>query len=202
MSSRRRRERKDELQSSAGVDYSKLSDRRLEDNRFERYRDGNPSSSATAATAKAAGGGASATFDAFMRMATGGEQRTVRDFIDNPNRPTWETFKEQHKDQLDLAGAKTKEMMAYRQELDAARERMLAQKRREKRKRKRDDESGSEESEEDEARGERKRKKEKKKKKKKSKKKKKKHRREEAEDEPSGPVRLSAFLNESSSEDD
>eukprot|EP00968_Pinguiococcus_pyrenoidosus_P010017 scaffold788_cov231-Pinguiococcus_pyrenoidosus.AAC.13 len=122
MSSRRRRERKDELQSSAGVDYSKLSDRRLEDNRFERYRDGNPSvsrgvsgkfppvkrssqspdaeipqSSATAATAKAAGGGASATFDAFMRMATGGEQRTVRDFIDNPNRPTWETFKEQHK---------------------------------------------------------------------------------------------------------
>eukprot|EP00968_Pinguiococcus_pyrenoidosus_P010016 scaffold788_cov231-Pinguiococcus_pyrenoidosus.AAC.12 len=129
--------------------------------------------------------------------------------------------------------------MAYRQELDAARERMLAQKRREKRKRKRfaegakdslvvlsenqgepqqrggakthcqlplprdrDDESGSEESEEDEARGERKRKKEKKKKKKKSKKKKKKHRREEAEDEPSGPVRLSAFLNESSSEDD
>mmetsp|Transcript_19584 Transcript_19584/g.59306 ORF Transcript_19584/g.59306 Transcript_19584/m.59306 type:complete len:93 (-) Transcript_19584:17-295(-) len=92
MASRKRKGRGDELRVTAGVDYSKVSSGVIEDTRFVRYKNqpgsGTASASASSATAAGATGKGSATFDAFMRMATGGEAATVRDRIDNPNRPT------------------------------------------------------------------------------------------------------------------
>lgn len=63
--------------------------------------------------------------DAFMRMVTGKEERTIADRISDPNRPTWEQYKRENADKLDLFGGnEEKEMVAYRKKLDAAREKV------------------------------------------------------------------------------
>lgn len=65
--------------------------------------------------------------DAFMRMVTGKEERTIADRISDPNRPTWEQFKKENADKLDLFANDDKEMVAYRKKLDAAREKVCMQ---------------------------------------------------------------------------
>lgn len=64
----------------------------------------------------------SATMDAFMRMLTGKEERTIADRISDPNRPTWEQYKKDNADKLDLNDKGEKEMREYRRKLDAERE--------------------------------------------------------------------------------
>ncbi|KAG2533492.1 hypothetical protein BBO99_00001048 [Phytophthora kernoviae] len=119
------------LKRSSGVDYSQVLDRQIDDDRFERQRairaaaaappveKAKPSSSNVATPQ-------SATMDAFMRMMTGKEERTIADRISDPNRPTWEQYKKENADKLDLSGNGEKEMKEYRKKLDAAREKALA----------------------------------------------------------------------------
>lgn len=59
-----------------------------------------------------------------MRMITGKEERTIADRISDPNRPTWEQFKKDNAEKLDMNGTGEKEMLAYRKKLDAAREKV------------------------------------------------------------------------------
>lgn len=60
-----------------------------------------------------------------MRMVTGKEERTIADRISDPNRPTWEQYKKENADKLDLfSGNEEKEMIEYRKKLDAAREKV------------------------------------------------------------------------------
>ena len=99
--------------SGAGVDYSKVSDRHVDDSRFERELAAPPPNS---------GGDRSAAFDAFMRLQTGQGERTIEDKINDKNRPTWEQYKKENEDKLDLKGAELKKMQQYRAELDAVRE--------------------------------------------------------------------------------
>ena len=75
-----------------------------------------------AALNKPQGGSTSSTMDALQRMAAGLEGRTIRDQIDNANRPTWEQYKEANKDKLNLDTAETKQMADYRRQLDKERE--------------------------------------------------------------------------------
>jgi hypothetical protein len=102
--------------SGAGVDYSKVSDRHVDDSRFERELAAPPPNS---------GGDRSAAFDAFMRLQTGQGERTIEDKINDKNRPTWEQYKKDNEDRLDIAGADAKKMLAYRKELDAERQAKL-----------------------------------------------------------------------------
>jgi hypothetical protein len=64
--------------------------------------------------------------DAVMRMLTGKEERTIADRISDPNRPTWEQYKKENADKLDLTDDGAKEMRQYRKKLDAAREKVRA----------------------------------------------------------------------------
>ena len=68
----------------------------------------------------------SATMDAFMRMVTGKDERTIADRISDPNRPTWEQYKKENADKLDLNGNEEKAMREYRRKLDASREKVRA----------------------------------------------------------------------------
>jgi hypothetical protein len=62
-------------------------------------------------------------------LAAGLGQRTIADKLNDPNRPTWDEYKKDKKDQLDLSGTKDiKDMIKYRQELDAVRQDALAAK--------------------------------------------------------------------------
>ncbi|KAH7479563.1 hypothetical protein PRIC1_008895 [Phytophthora ramorum] len=143
------------LKRSSGVDYSQVQDRQVDDERFERQRAIRAASAAAPAEKPqhaAAKGAApqSATMDAFMRMVTGKEERTIADRISDPNRPTWEQFKKENADKLDLSGNGEKEMKEYRKKLDAAREKRLAggssSKKRKKKHKKRSRSSSSDDS--------------------------------------------------------
>lgn len=67
----------------------------------------------------------SSTFDAFQRMAAGLEGRTIADKLADPNRPTWEQYKKENEDKLDLVGAEVRNMVEYRAQLDKEREKRL-----------------------------------------------------------------------------
>ncbi len=67
----------------------------------------------------------SSTFDAFQRMAAGLEGRTIADKLADPNRPTWEQYKKENEDKLDLVGVEVRNMVEYRAQLDKERERRL-----------------------------------------------------------------------------
>ena len=231
MAARRRRDA-DDLVQTAGVDYSRLVDRHVGDIREERERQRRAAPAVAAAAASAADGGSrSSTFDAFMRLAMGKDERTIADKINDPNRPSWSEFKLKHADKLDLEGAESKEMIAYRRELDAARDRLLEARRRERSGKRKGGGSGSDsdshsdsDSDDSDDRRRRRRKKKKKKrrvedegtlsdaghgsdhkakKKKKKKKKKNKKKKDRAADGDDGPVRLSSYLasDESSADD-
>lgn len=115
--------RSDGLKRSGGVRYDSVTDRRIEDPRHERERAYKDSKD------KGAGPAVSSTFDAFQRMAAGLEPRTLADNMSNPNRPTWEQYKKDNEDKLDLVGADMKKMADYRAQLDREREGRLGGKR-------------------------------------------------------------------------
>ncbi|CAH0477060.1 unnamed protein product [Peronospora belbahrii] len=120
------------LKRSSGVDYSQVRDRQIDDHRFERQRIIRAASSAPLPEEKRKNAGLkasaplSSTMDAFMRMVTGKEERTIADRISDPNRPTWEQYKKENADKLDLGKDGEKEMKEYRKKLDSAREKRLA----------------------------------------------------------------------------
>ena len=112
----------------SGVNYSQVADRHLDDKRFERERafqeqvNKDIAEGRAGDSAEGASGQPSATYDAFMRMATGQGERTIADKLNDKNRPTWEQYKKENEDKLDLKGAELKKMQQYRAELDAVRE--------------------------------------------------------------------------------
>jgi hypothetical protein len=107
----------------AGVNYDSIMDRQVGDKRFERekaYKESNTKPSAV-----------SSTFDAFQRMAAGLEGRKIADKIADPNRPTWEQYKKDNEEKLDMVGSEVRKMVEYRAELDKERERRLKERKRE-----------------------------------------------------------------------
>lgn len=78
------------------MNYDALSDKRVDDRRHERekaYKEQQAARVAESQKSGSAGGSTSSTFDAFQRMATGKEGRTLAEKIADPNRPTWEQYK-------------------------------------------------------------------------------------------------------------
>jgi len=118
------------LSKGIGVKYDKVADRHMDDDRYERElefkrQQAEGKDAATTAATVGGGGQSSATFDAFMRMATGKQERSIADKINDTNRPTWDEYKKKNEDLLDMDGAALKKMAAYRAELDAEREASL-----------------------------------------------------------------------------
>ena len=160
------------------VDYSKVVDRPAQDARFaaqsqQRHKGPDPPPSAQ--------------MDAVIRLMTGREERTIAEKLADANRPTWEQYKKDNHDKLNLDEANDEEMELYRRKLDEQRDRLLARKsgssskpkkkKKKKKRRRRDessDESSSDDSSESEDEGDNKR--HKKKHKRKHKKRKHKHR--------------------------
>ena len=105
----------DGFKGVSGVNYSAVSDKPHEDKRYLREKQ-TPVVSSTAV---------SSTFSAFQRMAAGLEGRKIADKIADPNRPTWEQYKRENEDKLDLVGADVRKMVEYRAELDKERDRKL-----------------------------------------------------------------------------
>lgn len=68
----------------------------------------------------------SAGMDAVVRMLSGQQERGIRDKLDDPNRPTWEKYKKDNADKLDLVGEDKRKMEEYRRDLDKAREERLS----------------------------------------------------------------------------
>lgn len=111
---------KEKSSSFSGVRYDTIMDRQTGDKRFERERnqkelplDSKPQTSST--------------FDAFKRMTTGVESRTIAEKIADPNRPTWEQFKKENENKLDFVGEDIRKMAEYRAQLDRDREKYLKQ---------------------------------------------------------------------------
>ena len=107
------------LRTSVGVDLTKVQSAPVGDKRFEREkanRDGNTGGMKS---------GTSSTVDAMMRMAAGLDGRTLGDKINDPNRPTWEQYKKENEDKLDMGGAEAKKQLEYRAQLDADRDQRL-----------------------------------------------------------------------------
>lgn len=132
---RRRRDRDDDdepgISRGSGVNYSKVADRHIDDDRFESHRKApgaNPSSTTTdAAPAEAAAAQpkVSSQMTAVMRLMAGMEERTISEKLADSNRPTWEQYKKDNADKLDISGVDQKRMEAYRKELDEQRDKML-----------------------------------------------------------------------------
>merc|ERR1719453_721832 len=64
----------------------------------------------------------SSTFDALIRMEAGLDGRTLAEKMQDQNRPTWEQYKKDNEDKLDLVSGEAKKMAEYRQQLDKERE--------------------------------------------------------------------------------
>ena len=137
-SKRRRRDKDrvdvdDDVVRGSGVDYSKVADRHVDDERFERQKQtagSNPSAAVDSAPADsgatpAAQPKVSSQMAAVMRLMAGMEERTIAQKLADSNRPTWEQYKKDNEDKLDLVGADMKKMEAYRKELDEQRDKLL-----------------------------------------------------------------------------
>jgi len=111
-----------EFRALAGVDYSKVLDRQVGDKRFEREK---PGAASTSSSSAAKPGASSSTYDAFQRLAAGIDGRTLAEKIADPNRPTWEQYKQDNEDKLNMVGGDVKKMAEYRQQLDREREERL-----------------------------------------------------------------------------
>ena len=118
---------------------------------------------------------------AVVRLLSGQEERTMAEKLADPNRPTWEQYKKDNSDKLNLEGVDQKKMEEYRAQLDREREDRLARgtnhKKDSKKKKKKSYDSDS--SEEDRKR-------------KRKKRKKKKHRRRDDDDSSSSDSESSA----------
>jgi hypothetical protein len=145
-------------------------------------------------------------------VAAGLGARSIADKLNDPNRPTWDQYKKNNADALEMGTKDIKDMIKYRQELDAVRQDALA-KGVNKKKATQAIEDSDEEAEAGEG-GEKKDKKDKKKKDKKDKKKKKdkKHKKDkkrkredggagsDEDDETTAKFSLSNFMNASDSD--
>jgi DNA polymerase sigma len=153
------------------VDYSKVADRPAQDARFAAQQ--RPTASQPPPSAQ---------MDAVMRLMTGREERTIAEKLADANRPTWEQYKKDNHDKLNLDETNEQEMELYRRKLDEQRDRLLARKsikpkkKKKKRKRRKEDESTDESTSEDSSESSGDQKKHKKKQKRKLKKRKHKHR--------------------------
>mmetsp|Transcript_1446 Transcript_1446/g.1943 ORF Transcript_1446/g.1943 Transcript_1446/m.1943 type:complete len:186 (-) Transcript_1446:427-984(-) len=92
----------------------------------------------------------SSQMEAVMRVMMGKEERTIAEKMADANRPTWEQYKKDNEDKLNLSGADQKKMEEYRRELDEERERILSRgsnhkkkKKSDKKKQKRKSDNGS-----------------------------------------------------------
>lgn len=140
-SKKRRRDRDDgdddKVVRGSGVDYSKVADRHVDDARFEKHRQAasstNQSTSTAAATSTTSpaatatqpAGKLSSQMTAVMRVMAGMEERTIKEKLADSNRPTWEQYKKDNEDKLNIEGLDQKKMDAYRKELDEQREKLL-----------------------------------------------------------------------------
>jgi len=68
----------------------------------------------------------SSQMDAVIRLMSGQESRTIADKMADSNRPTWEQYKKDNEDKLNLSGADQKKMEEYRKQLDQDREARLS----------------------------------------------------------------------------
>lgn len=105
------------------VDYSKVSDHPVQDARFAKKQ--SPAATTTTTTTALAVA-PSAQMDAVMRLMTGREERTIAEKLADSNRPTWEQYKKDNHDKLNLDGLDQKQMDEYRQQLDAERDKRMA----------------------------------------------------------------------------
>ena len=133
-----RRDRREDLRNdgfkrSSGVDYSTTASRHMDDARFERAirnKQGEAGAGAgasqLAAAAGASGAARSSTMEALVRMEAGLGEQTIAQKLADPNRPTWDQYKKDNEKALNISGNEIQSMIAYRQELDAARERELS----------------------------------------------------------------------------
>ena len=85
----------------------------------------------------------SSQMQAVVRLLAGQEERTIAQKLADSNRPTWEQYKKDNEDKLNLEGLDQKKMDEYRKQLDAEREKLLARgknrTKKKKKKRSRDD---------------------------------------------------------------
>mmetsp|Transcript_19488 Transcript_19488/g.36433 ORF Transcript_19488/g.36433 Transcript_19488/m.36433 type:complete len:273 (+) Transcript_19488:160-978(+) len=138
-SKRRRRHRDraeddDGITRGSGVNYSKVSDRHVDDDRFEKHRKASITATTPSTATDAGPAAAAATTEqpkvssqmaAVMRVMAGMEERTIAQKLADSNRPTWEQYKKDNEDKLDLVGVDKKKMEAYRKELDEQRDKLL-----------------------------------------------------------------------------
>jgi hypothetical protein len=105
------------------VNYSKVAEKQDVPSRGPSVAAGSSSSPqpGTAAAPKKV----SAQMAAVMRLMAGQEERTIAQKLADSNRPTWEQYKKDNEDKLDISGLDQKKMEAYRKELDEQREKML-----------------------------------------------------------------------------
>jgi len=112
----------------AFVNFESVSDRPIIDKRFQReqnHREEKLISSSSSSSSSTKPQASTSTFDAFKRMAAGLDARTLADKMADPNRPTWEQYKKDNEDKLDMVGGETRKMVEYRAELDRERENKL-----------------------------------------------------------------------------
>jgi hypothetical protein len=68
----------------------------------------------------------SAQMDAVMRLMTGREERTIAEKLADTNRPTWEQYKKDNHDKLNLDTLDQTQMDEYRRQLDEERDKRMA----------------------------------------------------------------------------
>jgi hypothetical protein len=113
----------------------------------------------------------SSQMQAVVRLLAGQEERTIAEKLADSNRPTWEQYKKDNEDKLNLEAVDTKKMDDYRRTLDAERDQLLsrgrnhAKEKKKKKKRRRDDSSDDSSSDSDHHKHKKHKKKRKKKKK-------------------------------------
>ncbi|KAL7445129.1 hypothetical protein ACHAXM_011857 [Skeletonema potamos] len=67
----------------------------------------------------------SAQMAAVMRVMAGQGERTIAEKLADANRPTWEQYKKDNEDKLNISGLDQKKMEEYRKKLDAERDKRL-----------------------------------------------------------------------------
>ena len=125
----REKEWKDDgLKKIGGVNFDAISDRQVGDKRHERERAQKLEiQQKGVAVLRENQPAVSSTFDAFKRMAAGLDGRTLADKMADPNRPTWEQYKKDNEDKLNMVGQDVKKMAEYRKQLDRERDLKLSQ---------------------------------------------------------------------------
>ena len=116
---KKRHKSDDGFKTISSVNYSLISDKVIEGARFEREKSSKKTDSILPLS------NVSSTFDAFRRLTTGQESRTVADKLSDASRPTWEQYKKDNEDKLDMIGVDQRKMNQYRKELDLNRERLM-----------------------------------------------------------------------------